>query len=38
MLPIGMQIMASHFCEETVLQLAYQYEQKTQWRKHKPKL
>ncbi len=37
-LPIGMQIMAKQFNEETILSLAYQYEQETNWRKEKPKL
>ncbi len=37
-LPIGMQIMGKPFAEETILQLAYQYEQATNWRKEKPNL
>lgn len=37
-LPIGMQIIAKQFSEETILQLAYQYEQTTQWHKMKPRI
>lgn len=37
-LPIGMQIMAKPFNEETILSLAYQYEQETNWRKEKPNI
>lgn len=35
-LPIGMQVVGNHFSEETVLKLAYQYEQETQFWKEKP--
>ncbi len=37
-LPIGMQIIGPQFAEETVLNLAYQYEQKINWREEKPNL
>ncbi|HYK08873.1 MAG TPA: amidase, partial [Candidatus Eisenbacteria bacterium] len=37
-LPIGMQIMGKQFAEETILNLAYQYEKETSWRKEKPNL
>lgn len=37
-LPIGMQLMSNHFTEEIVLNLAYQYEQATDWHKRKPNL
>ncbi len=37
-LPIGMQIIGPQFGEETILKLAYQYEQETNWRKEKPNL
>ena len=37
-LPIGMQIMGPQFGEVSILQLAYAYEQETNWRKEKPKL
>jgi len=37
-LPIGMQIIGPQFGEETILNLAYQYEKETNWRKEKPKL
>lgn len=37
-LPIGMQIMAKQFAEDTMLNLAYQYEKQTDFRKIKPKL
>ena len=36
-MPIGMQIIGKHFDEETILNAAYTYEQKTKFReKHKP--
>ena len=35
-LPIGMQIMGRAFAEETILRIAYAYEQATQWHKRKP--
>lgn len=37
-LPIGMQIIGNQFNEETILNLAYQYERETNWREFKPKL
>ena len=37
-LPIGLQILANHFEEEKIFQLAYAYEQNTEWHKRKPKL
>lgn len=37
-LPIGLQIMAPAFREETVLQIAYAYEQSTDWHRRRPKL
>ena len=36
-MPIGMQIIGKHFDEETILNAAYTYEQKTKFReKYKP--
>ncbi len=37
-LPIGMQLIAQPFAEETIFQAAHAYEQETQWFKRKPKL
>ena len=37
-LPIGMQIIAKPFAEETILQTAYAYEQATEWHKAKPNI
>ncbi|UCG10351.1 MAG: Asp-tRNA(Asn)/Glu-tRNA(Gln) amidotransferase subunit GatA [Dehalococcoidia bacterium] len=37
-LPIGMQIIGKPFSEETILKIAYAYEQATDWHKHKPNL
>lgn len=37
-LPIGMQIMGKHFDEETVLRVAYAYEQDTDWHNRKASL
>jgi len=37
-LPIGMQLMAGPFREETLLQAAYAYEQATEWHRRKPDL
>lgn len=37
-LPVGLQIMAKHFCEEMLFRVAYTYEQNTSWHKMKPKL
>jgi len=37
-LPIGMQIIGKHFDEETLLRVAFAYEQATDWHKRKPPL
>ncbi len=37
-LPMGMQIMGKPFSEETLLRIAYAYEQATDWHKRKPPL
>jgi aspartyl-tRNA(Asn)/glutamyl-tRNA(Gln) amidotransferase subunit A len=37
-LPIGLQIIGPHWREDRVLQLAYAYEQATDWHKRRPKL
>ncbi|HTZ11731.1 MAG TPA: Asp-tRNA(Asn)/Glu-tRNA(Gln) amidotransferase subunit GatA [Candidatus Margulisiibacteriota bacterium] len=37
-LPIGLQIMAKPFAEETLFKVAYVYEQATDWHKIKPKI
>jgi len=37
-LPIGLQILGRHFDEEKILQIAYAYEQATEWHKRKPEL
>src|SRR4030042_672891 len=37
-LPIGMQIIGKPFSEETILKIAYAYEQATEWHKSKPKI
>ncbi len=37
-LPIGMQIIGKPFAEETILKIAYAYEQATEWHKRKPKI
>ncbi|MDP6686267.1 MAG: Asp-tRNA(Asn)/Glu-tRNA(Gln) amidotransferase subunit GatA [Candidatus Omnitrophota bacterium] len=37
-LPIGLQILGKGFDEETILRVAYNYEQSTEWHKQKPKL
>ena len=37
-LPIGMQIIGKPFGEETILRIAYAYEQATEWHKKKPEL
>lgn len=37
-LPIGLQILAKPFNEETLFRAAYTYEQNTEWHKRKPKL
>jgi len=36
-LPIGMQIIGKPFAEETILKIAYAYQQATEWHKKKPK-
>ena len=35
-LPIGLQIMTNHMAEDTLLQLAYAYEQATEWHLNHP--
>jgi len=35
-LPVGMQFIGKHFSEETLLRVAYAYEQATEWHKQKP--
>ncbi|MGA3094224.1 MAG: Asp-tRNA(Asn)/Glu-tRNA(Gln) amidotransferase subunit GatA [Dehalococcoidales bacterium] len=37
-LPVGLQIIAKPFAEETILRIAHAYEQATGWQKIKPKL
>lgn len=37
-LPIGMQLIGKPFSEETLLKIAYAYEQATEWHKRKPKI
>jgi aspartyl-tRNA(Asn)/glutamyl-tRNA(Gln) amidotransferase subunit A len=37
-LPIGLQLIGKHFDEETLLKVAYAYEQATGWHKRKPSL
>ncbi len=37
-LPIGMQIIGKPFAEETLLKIAYAYQQATEWHKRKPNL
>jgi aspartyl-tRNA(Asn)/glutamyl-tRNA(Gln) amidotransferase subunit A len=37
-LPIGLQLMARHFDEETLIRAAYTYEQNARWKKIKPGL
>jgi aspartyl-tRNA(Asn)/glutamyl-tRNA(Gln) amidotransferase subunit A len=37
-MPIGMQIIGQQYGEETILNLAYQYEKENQWNFRKPKL
>jgi aspartyl-tRNA(Asn)/glutamyl-tRNA(Gln) amidotransferase subunit A len=37
-LPIGLQILGKHFDEEKLLQVAYQFEQATDFHKRKPML
>jgi aspartyl-tRNA(Asn)/glutamyl-tRNA(Gln) amidotransferase subunit A len=35
-LPIGLQLVGKHFDEESILKVAYAYEQSTEWHKRKP--
>jgi aspartyl-tRNA(Asn)/glutamyl-tRNA(Gln) amidotransferase subunit A len=37
-LPVGLQIIGKHFDEESILRIAYAYEQATDWHKKKPDL
>lgn len=37
-MPVGLQIMARPFAEETIFRVAHNYEQSTEWHKIKPKL
>jgi len=37
-LPVGLQIIGKPFSEETILKIAYAYEQATEWHKQKPKI
>ena len=37
-LPIGMQLIGKPFGEETILRIAYAYEQATEWHKRKPQI
>jgi aspartyl-tRNA(Asn)/glutamyl-tRNA(Gln) amidotransferase subunit A len=37
-LPIGMQIIAKPFAEETILRIAHAYQQATEWHKRKPNI
>jgi len=37
-LPIGMQIIGKPFSEETILKIAYAYEQATEWHKRRPEI
>lgn len=37
-LPVGLQIVGKPFAEETILRVAYAYEQATEWRKRRPAL
>jgi len=37
-LPVGMQIIGKPFAEETLLKIAYAYEQSTDWHKRKPEI
>jgi aspartyl-tRNA(Asn)/glutamyl-tRNA(Gln) amidotransferase subunit A len=35
-LPVGLQLIGKHFDEESILKVAYAYEQSTEWHKRKP--
>ncbi|MFO8086040.1 MAG: Asp-tRNA(Asn)/Glu-tRNA(Gln) amidotransferase subunit GatA [Desulfobacterales bacterium] len=35
-LPVGLQILGNHFCEESILKTAYNFEQATEFHKQKP--
>jgi len=37
-LPVGLQIIGKHFDEESVLKIAYAYEQATEWHMGRPEL
>jgi aspartyl-tRNA(Asn)/glutamyl-tRNA(Gln) amidotransferase subunit A len=37
-LPVGLQIIGRHFDEESILKIAYAYEQSTDWHKRRPEL
>jgi aspartyl-tRNA(Asn)/glutamyl-tRNA(Gln) amidotransferase subunit A len=37
-LPVGLQIMGKAFAEETILRVAYAYEQATEWHTRRPAL
>jgi len=37
-LPVGMQIIGKHFREETILRVAYAYEQATEWHKRRARV
>ena len=37
-LPVGLQIIGKHFDEETILRVAYTYEQHTDWHRRRPQL
>jgi aspartyl-tRNA(Asn)/glutamyl-tRNA(Gln) amidotransferase subunit A len=37
-LPVGLQIIGRHFDEESILKVAYAYEQSTEWHKRRPNL
>jgi len=37
-LPVGLQIIGKAFAEETILRVAFTYEQNTDWHKKKPQL
>jgi aspartyl-tRNA(Asn)/glutamyl-tRNA(Gln) amidotransferase subunit A len=37
-MPVGMQLVGKHFDEATILRLAHQYQQATEWHKRKPNI